>query len=44
MKISKYFMVAAASIMMFGCAKNEDVRSHFRVPSSCLVSEMNTCF
>ena len=27
MKISKYFMVAAASIMMFGCAKNDDVRS-----------------
>lgn len=25
MKISKYFMVAAASIMMFGCAKNDDV-------------------
>ena len=21
-----------------------DVRSHFRVPSSCLMSEMNTCF
>lgn len=25
MKISKYFMVAAASIMMFGCAKNDGV-------------------
>ena len=24
MKISKYFMVAAASIMMFGCAKNDE--------------------
>ena len=24
MKISKYFMVAAASIMMFGCAKNDN--------------------
>lgn len=33
MKISKYFMVAAASIMMFGCAKNDENNGpHFDGP------------
>lgn len=42
MKISKYFMVAAASIMMFGCAKNDENNGpHFDGPIALSINVVN---